>query len=350
MLRRLMGAATAVLLLGAAAYGLVSRGPLGLRGEYRRRIGELTSSTSASMPTPVVSEADLHHLPAPVATYVRRSGAIGRSRVTVMHAVMHGRIRSGPDAPWMPFAAEQVNSFAGRWRRLFFMDATMRGLPVDVLHVYDGGHATMRARVCSLIPVVDASGTDMSRAERVTVVNDICVLAPGVLPFADAVWEEVDARRARAVFHIDGQDVHVELAFGEDGGLLDFVSDDRLRADDRGTSFARQRWSTPILRMAQQNGYVLPSRGEARWHAPEPEGEFAYLEFTIDNVDYTADNHAAPEVRSMRTSGTRVVAGDSLGSEEEREQDGKGQEQRSPCDESDRGQRCLRDEPDHTDE
>ena len=56
-----------------------------------------------------------------------------------------------------------------------------------------------------VIPVVDASGTDMSRAERVTVVNDICVLAPGVLPFADAVWEEVDARRARAVFHIDGQ-------------------------------------------------------------------------------------------------------------------------------------------------
>ena len=340
-----------MLLLGAAAYGLVSRGPLGLRGEYRRRIAEVTTSASASMPTPVVTEADLRHLPAPVANYVRRSGAIGRPRVTVMHAVMHGRIRSGPDAPWMPFAAEQVNSFAGKWRRLFFMDATMRGLPVDVLHVYDGGHATMRARVCSLIPVVDASGTDMSRAERVTVVNDICVLAPGVLPFADAVWEEVDARRARAVFHIDGQDVHVELAFGEDGDLLDFVSDDRLRADDRGTSFARQRWSTPILRMAEQNGHVLPSHGEARWHAPEPEGNSrtSSSRSTPSTTPQTIES-PLPRVGSMRTSGTRVVAGDSHGSEEDREQDGKGQEQRSPCDESDRGQRCLRDEPDHTDE
>jgi hypothetical protein len=286
-----MGAATAVLLLSAAVYGLFARGPLGLRGEYRRRITEVATSASASMPTPVLTEADLRHLPAPVATYVRRSGAIGRPRVTDMHAFMHGRIRSGPDAPWMPFAAEQVNSFAGRWRRLFFMDATMRGLPVDVLHVYDGGHATMRARVCSLIPVVDASGADMSRAERVTVVNDICVLAPGVLPFADAVWEGLGARRARAVFHVDGQDVHVELAFGEDGDLVDFVSDDRLRADGRGRSFALQRWSTPISRTAEQHGYVLASHGEARWHAPEPEGEFAYLEFTIDNVDYTADDH-----------------------------------------------------------
>jgi hypothetical protein len=288
MLRRVMGAATALLLLSAAAYGLASRGPLGLRGEYRRRIAEVAASASASMPTPVVTEADLRHLPAPVADYVRRSGAIGRPRVTIMRAEMHGRIRSGPDAPWMPFTAEQVNSFAGKWRRLFFMDATMRGLPVDVLHVYDGGRATMRARVCSLIPVVDASGTDMSRAERVTVVNDICVLAPGVLPFADAVWEEVDARHARAVFPIDGEDVHVELSFGEDGDLLDFVSDDRLRADDRGTSFARQRWSTPISRMAEQHGHVLASQGEARWHAPEPEGEFAYLEFMIDTIEYTA--------------------------------------------------------------
>lgn len=305
MRRRVMGAATAVLLLSAAAYGLVSRGPLGLRGEYRRRIAEVVTSASASMPTPVVTEADLRHLPAPVATYVRRSGAIGRPRVTVMHAFMHGRIRSGPDAPWMPFSAEQVNSFVGKRRRLFFMDATMRGLPVDVLHVYDGGHATMRARVCSLIPVVDASGPDMSRAERVTVVNDICVLAPGVLPFADAVWEEVDARRARAVFHIDGQDVHVELTFGEDGALVDFVSDDRRRADDRGTSFARQRWSTPISRMAEQHGYMLASHGEARWHAPEPEGEFAYLEFTIDTIDYTAHDHAGQKV-TTRPAGRRL--------------------------------------------
>jgi hypothetical protein len=287
-----MGAGAAVLLLGAAGYGLVARGPLGLRGEYRRRVGEVLASPAAPMLTPAVSEADLGHLPAPVANYVRRSGAIGRPRVTVMRAAMHGRIRSGPEAPWMPFAAEQVNSFAGRWRRLFFMDATMRGLPVDVLHVYDGGHATMRARVCSLIPVVDASGTDMSRAERVTVVNDICVLAPGVLPFADAVWEEVDGHRARAVFHIDGQDVHVELTFGEDGDLVDFVSDDRLRADERGTSFVRQRWSTPITRTAGRDGCKLPSNGEARWHAPEPEGEFAYLEFTIDAIDYTPDDRA----------------------------------------------------------
>lgn len=300
MLRRVMGAAAAVLLLGATVYGLVSRGPLGLRGEYRRRIGDLASNP----PTPttgLVSEADLRHLPAPVAAYVRRSGAVGRPRVTVMHAAMHGRIRSSPEAPWMPFTAEQLNTFTAAGRRVFFMAATMRGLPVDVLHIYDAGRATMRARVCSLIPVLDAAGADMSRAERVTVVNDICVMAPGVLPFADAAWEEVDARHARAVFHMDGQDVRVELVFSEDGDLVDFVSDDRLRADERGTSFVPQRWSTPVLSAAGQDGRVLASRGEAPWHAPAPEGEFAYLEFVIDAVDYSAPGHARPRRQGLRT-------------------------------------------------
>lgn len=286
MIRRIVAAGAAVLLFGATAYGLVSRGPFGLRGEYRRRVRETDSNRPASMTSPLVSEADLRHLPAPVATYVRRSGAVGRPRVTVMRAVMHGRIRSGPDALWMPFAAEQVNTFTGTLRRVFFMDATMRGLPVDVLHVYDAGRATMRARLCSLIPVVDASGPEMSRAERVTVANDICVMAPSVLPFVDAAWEPVDARHARGTFRIDGLDVGLELVFGEDGALVDFVSDDRLRADERGTSFTRQRWSTPILHQAAQGGFVLASRGEARWHAPEPEGEFAYLEFVVDAIDY----------------------------------------------------------------
>jgi hypothetical protein len=285
MLRRVAGAAAAAALLALATYGVAARGPLGLRAEYRRRVVELHSD-SAGEATRIVSESDLDHLPPPVAEYVRRSGAVGRPRVGAVHAVMHGRIRSGPDAPWMPFAAEQTNSFTEVWRRLFLMKATMKGLPVDVLHVYEAGRATMRARVCSLLTVLDASGAEMSRAERVTVINDVCVMAPGVLPFTDAVWEEVDARRVRATFGIDGQDVGAELVFGEDGALVDFISDDRLRADEHGSSFTRQRWSTPVLDQSAYHGLLLASRGEARWHAPDPEGEFAYLEFRMDAVEY----------------------------------------------------------------
>ncbi len=274
-----------VLLVLLAAYGFASRGPLGLRAEYRRRTREVTAELSGTEPAQELTEADLVRLPAPVAAYVRRSGAVGRPRVLGFHAVMHGRIRSGRHAPWMPFLAEQTNTYTGAWRRLFSMDATMRGLPVDVLHVYDAGRATMRAKVCSLSTVLDASGPEMDRAESVTLVNDACVLAPGVLPFADAEWEEIDALCARAIFHVAGHDVRAELVFGDDGSLVDFVSDDRLRADGRGVTFTEQRWSTPVTSYGTLDGQQVARTGEARWHAPPPEGEFAYIEFVIDAVE-----------------------------------------------------------------
>jgi hypothetical protein len=66
----------------------------------------------------------------------------------------------------MPFTAEQVNTYGAQPNRLFFMDATMYGLPVDVLHIFVGPRATMRARVGSLVTMVEAAGPGMDRAGR----------------------------------------------------------------------------------------------------------------------------------------------------------------------------------------
>jgi len=63
----------------------------------------------------------------------------------------------------------------------FIIDATRSGLPVTVLHLYDGATATMRAKVLSVATVVDAAGPEMDRGETVTVFNDLMVLAPGAV-------------------------------------------------------------------------------------------------------------------------------------------------------------------------
>ena len=41
----------------------------------------------------------------------RAAGVLGQPRVQNMRAGMRGRIRGGPNAPWMPFTAEQHNFF-----------------------------------------------------------------------------------------------------------------------------------------------------------------------------------------------------------------------------------------------
>ena len=279
------GTVANLVLVLAVAYGFASQGPTSPRAEYRRLVSsamaELEDQPSS---TAVVTEADLAPLPDPVASYVRRSGAVGRPHLTGFRARIHGRIRATAESPWMTFTGEQVNTYGPAPSRLFFMDATMRGLPVDVLHAFVGPSATMRVKLASLVPMVDASGPRMDQAETVTLFNDLCLLAPAALVDARIRWEPIDHHRARGSFSNGDHTVSADLTFDDDGDLVDFVSDDRLRASRDGTSFTAQRWSTPVRTYGTFAGRRVIASGEGRWHAPSPEGEFTYLEFDLDHL------------------------------------------------------------------
>ena len=58
----------------------------------------------------------------------------------------------------MPFTAEQHN-FPPDGARFFLMRAKRGGLPVDVFHAFHDGAASMRVRLLSFLPVVNASGS-----------------------------------------------------------------------------------------------------------------------------------------------------------------------------------------------
>jgi hypothetical protein len=100
--------------------------------------------------------------------------------------------------------------------------------------------------------------------------------------------------------------VAAELSFNPDGDFVDFVSDDRLRASPNGKSFTRRRWSTPVRDYRTVGSRQLFTKGEGRWHAPQPEGEFAYIEFSVDDIYYNV-SHARPDPRPHSASHSRRV-------------------------------------------
>ena len=185
----------------------------------------------------------------------------------------------------MTWTGHQVNTFGAEPSRVLLMDATMKGLPVDVLHAYVGPHASMRVRVASLVPLVDAHGADMDQAETVTLLNDMCVLAPAALVDAPIEWTAVDDHHARATFTNAGHTASAVLTFDDAHELVDFVSDDRLRSSADGRTFTRQRWSTPISGYRSFGGRRLGALGAGRWH-PDDEPAFDYLEFHTDDIAY----------------------------------------------------------------
>ena len=271
-----------VVLLAGAIQGFAAGGPWSLRREFE---GALAFATSPG-PSVVLTEADLAPLPAPVQRYIRQSGALGQARVRNFRATWRGRIRSGPESPWMAFTAEQFNTLDPP-RRYFLMDAVMKGLPVDVLHAFDQGGATMRVRLLSLWPMVEAKGPELTRTETVTLFNDLCVLAPGALVSPAIAWEPIDAQRVRARYTQGANTIAAELIFNDAGELVDFGSEDRAAGSPDGRTFTPLRWTTPMTAYAQVGPARVATRAQTLWHPAS--GAWSYGEFELTSLRYNVE-------------------------------------------------------------
>jgi len=287
--------ANLILLLGVV-YGLAAQGPWSFRAEYERRVEAhrpTGTETSTGPDAPRLTEADLVPLPEPIRRYLRATGSVGRPLPRAVRTTWRGRIRGGPEEPWMPFTAEQYN-VVDPAARFFLMDARRTGLPVDVLHAFAGDSATMRVRLLSLLPMVDAAGPEMDQGESVTLFNDLALLAPATLAGSQVRWEPLDERSARGTYVGGAVPVQAVLHVNEAGELVDFVSDDRLAASPDGTSFEPRGWSTPVGGYRSFDGLRLLGRGEGRWH-PADASDFVYIELELLSVEHDPGRGPSPE-------------------------------------------------------
>jgi hypothetical protein len=281
-----VGTIANVLILAGAVYGLASQGPASFRSAYEGEVRARLAEADAPEPPPV-TEDDLAHLPEPVQRYLRVTGSVGQPRIRHFRARWRGRIRSSPSDPWMSFTAEQFNVMDDP-ARFFLMDARRSGLPVDVYHVFTDAAAGMRVRLLSLLPVTRSAGADFTRAETVTIFNDLCLLAPAALIDPTIRWEPLDARSARAHFTLGDNTVSATLTFNDDGELVNFVSDDRLATSTDGSQLTPVRFSTPVRAYRTFGARRVVAGGEGRWHPPE--GEFSYIELEL--LEYEANGRS----------------------------------------------------------
>lgn len=275
------GAVANVVVLGAVIVGFLTHGPASLKAAYQGDVAQM--SEQFTLPT-AVSDVDLARLPLPVQRYLRVTGVVGHPRVVNFRVRMHGRIRSGPTSRWMSFTAEQHNAIEPVPARLFYMSATMFGVPFQILHRYVSASASMVVKLAASVPVAEARGVEMTRAETVTLFNDMCIMAPATLIDPLIEWQPVNDMTARATFRNAGHTIHAELSFNEACELTNFSSHDRGRASSDGKTLTQAMWSTPVERYRVFGHSRLASVGAGRWH--EAGGEYNYIELELDDVRY----------------------------------------------------------------
>jgi len=230
---------------------------------------------------PVVSEKDIARLPPLMQTYLRRVGAVGRPRVRNLRVRFDAQMRSSATSPWMQATATQYEVYDNP-ARLFYMNATRGGVPIDIYHRYVDGAATFQVRFVSLIPMVDKRGPVLTRAETVTLMNDIVVMAPAAVLDLPFTWQSAGERSLAATFTNAGNTVSATLTFDAAGDLVGFVSNDRTQEDAKGSR--NVAWSTPISGYRDVDGIRIGARGDANWI--ETSGEWTYGKFEIRSIAY----------------------------------------------------------------
>lgn len=259
---------------------LLGRRPSALAPTYRREAARALAALPADRP-PLVTEADLLPLPPPVQRWLARAGVVGQPRVRSFRLTFDVRIRGAPDDPWMPGTAEQVETFDPPVR-LFYMRARKAGLPVEGLHRYLGNAATMDIRLLGLFRVQYLHGPEMTRSETVTLLNDICLLAPAALLDTPVTWEPIDAMSARVRFTNAGHTVEAVLSFDANGNLANFTSGDRSKA--AGDTMIRLPFATPVKRIAEFAGTRVAADGDAQY--VEGGAPWTYGRFVLTSLAY----------------------------------------------------------------
>jgi hypothetical protein len=249
---------------------------------YIRDVKQSFGSNSTNNSERVLSMNDLSALPDAVKKYIMQSGFVGKPIIKNFRAISTGTIRKNETSAWIPLSIEQYN-LIDPLTRLFFMTGFMKGLPIAGYHRFKDGEASMDVRLGSLFKVQYQEGKEMNIAETVTYFNDLCVFAPGALPFKDIQWEELDSFTIRAVFTDSGIAIRADLHFNDHYELVDFESDDRYYNQDDQT-MKKIKWSTPLREYKTYHGFRLASKAEAVWHFPDE--ALVYARFDLEDMTY----------------------------------------------------------------
>jgi hypothetical protein len=107
----------------------------------------------------IFDAARIAHLPGVVQRYLRHAIATGTPLANAVRLRMHGEIKL---KSWLPFTAEEVIS----WGRGMIWRASVRlyGLRITGADRLVDGKGAMRWRVLGLVPLMTASGPDITRS------------------------------------------------------------------------------------------------------------------------------------------------------------------------------------------
>jgi hypothetical protein len=177
---------------------IVSLGSFLINNEFILRV-KADFSNNNTFSTDILTEKDISDLPVPVQNYLYYTKSVGQKKIKNFKAEFEGIMRSSEDDKGMNVQSVQYNFYQNP-SRYFYMSATKMGMPASGLHIYQNQSATFHVKLLNWINVVEAKGEKMTQGETVTLLNDMCLIAPATLIDDRIEWETLGDTLVKAHF------------------------------------------------------------------------------------------------------------------------------------------------------
>lgn len=236
--------------------------------------------SSAPPATRTFDPGELAHLPEPARRYLTHAIAPGTPLASALRLRMHGEINL---KGWLPFSAEQVI----HWRHGMIWKATVRmhGLPVTGFDRFLDGEGAMRWRLLGIVPVMTASGPDISRSAAGRVEAE-AIWLPSVLYGEDVAWTAADPSHPHARVTLRGETNEIEFTVDESGRLRSIKMP--RWGNPEGGEFHSADFGGIVEEERTFGGYTIPSKLRIGWYFGsdrfETDGEF--FRCAIDEAEY----------------------------------------------------------------
>jgi len=212
--------------------------------------------------------------------YLAHAIAPGTGLASAVWLRMHGEIKL---RRWLPFTAEEVIRREGEmiWRAR----VRMRGLPISGADRFVGGAGSMSWKLLGVVPVMTASGPDITRSAAGRVQAE-SVWLPSMLAGEDGSWTATDPSHLRAGVTAQGHRAELTLTVDEAGRLLTLKLP--RWGNPGGAAFHDVDFGAIAEAEGMFCGYTIPTRLRAGWYFGserfESEGEF--FRVTIDDATF----------------------------------------------------------------
>jgi hypothetical protein len=259
---------------------LISMGQYFFEKRVQKETDTLIDQINPS-PSRLITEDGLMDLPEPVKKWLRRSGMVGRTRLTLGKVSQKAEMKLKPDQEkWFHATAVQY-TILDEPGFIWKVDVEMNPLVFfRGRDKFDSGKGEMLILLQGLFPIVNETGQKLDEGSLQRYLGEL-VWFPSLALSEYITWEQINDSTAKATLEVKGIKGSGTFHFNEEG---DFSRFSAMRYQGNEADAKRQEWVIEATENREMDGVRIPTQMTATWKLDQ--GDWTWLKLEVTDIQY----------------------------------------------------------------